>query len=186
MVSIDEIKKYIAIVLFLGIVKQLNIKDYWLKNTSIYGIDFVQSLMGYDRFTLIDKNLSLASIERNNICVRSVVASDTSKIIEYLNSTFKYLYTPSQVICINEAMCKYQERYNFKTYMPAKLIKEGIKFYILAESATSFVLKFKLYTGSYNPIKETVKNLLVDVKPLNHTLYMNNYYNSFELCENLR
>ncbi|KAF7700493.1 hypothetical protein CDIK_1069 [Cucumispora dikerogammari] len=70
--------------------------------------------------------------------------------------------------------------------MPAKLIKKGIMFYILTDSLTGFVLKFKLYTGSYNPIKEAVKNLLVYVKVFNHTLYMNNYYNSFELCKNLR
>ncbi|KAF7685399.1 PiggyBac transposable element-derived protein 4, partial [Cucumispora dikerogammari] len=125
-------------------------------------------------------------IEKNNIRVRRDVASDTSKIIEYLNSTFKYLYTPSQALCIDEGMCKYQGRYNFKTYMPAKPIKKSIMFYILADSATGFVLKFKLYTGSYNPIKKAVKNLLVYVKLLKHTLYMNNYYNSFELCENLR
>ncbi|KAF7685652.1 hypothetical protein CDIK_3600 [Cucumispora dikerogammari] len=62
MISIDEIKKYIAIVLFLGIVKQPNIKDYWLKDTSIYGNTFVLSLMGYNRFTLININLSLGSI----------------------------------------------------------------------------------------------------------------------------
>ncbi|KAF7691487.1 hypothetical protein CDIK_2574 [Cucumispora dikerogammari] len=70
--------------------------------------------------------------------------------------------------------------------MPAKAIKEDMKFYIIANSATSFVLKFKLYTGSYNPIKKTIKNLSVDVKLLNYTLYMVKDYNSFELCKNLR
>ncbi|KAF7686069.1 PiggyBac transposable element-derived protein 4 [Cucumispora dikerogammari] len=94
MVSIDEIKKYISIVLFLGIVKQPNINGYWLKYTSVYGNAFVKSLMGYIRFTLKFKNLSLVSIEKNNIRVKRDVSSDTSKIIDYLNSAFKYLYTP--------------------------------------------------------------------------------------------
>ncbi|KAF7685307.1 PiggyBac transposable element-derived protein 4 [Cucumispora dikerogammari] len=119
MISIDEIKKYIAIVLFLGIVKQSNINDYWLKYTSVYGNAFVQSLMGYIRFTLINKNLSLASIEKNNIRVKMDVASDTSKIIDYLSLVFEYLYTPSHGLCIDERMCKYERRYSFKAYMPA-------------------------------------------------------------------
>ncbi|KAF7692234.1 hypothetical protein CDIK_2424 [Cucumispora dikerogammari] len=82
-------------------------------------------------------------------------------------------------------MCKYQSRYNFKSYMPANSIKVGIMFYKLTDFATIFVLKFKLYTGFYNSIKETVKNINCHVKLFNYNLYMDNYYNSFKLCKNL-
>ena len=143
-------------------------------------------MLTYDRFTIINSNLSLSSVCKNDNSGGRDIDKDTKKIFDYLNAKFKQLYTPSQALSIDEGMCKYQGRYSFKTYMPAKPIKVGMKFYIMADSKTSFVTKIKLYTGKYSSIKETVKDLIVDVKSFNHTLYMDNYYNSIALCEELR
>ena len=68
------------------------------------------------------------------------------KIVSYLNNKLNELYTSNQELAIDERMCKYQGRFSFKTYMTAKPVKIGMKFYILADSKSSFVINFRLYT----------------------------------------
>ncbi|KAF7690706.1 hypothetical protein CDIK_2714 [Cucumispora dikerogammari] len=52
--SVREIKNFIAINLFMGIVRIYDIKTYWDKNINIYRSVFVQRLMSYVRFTEIN------------------------------------------------------------------------------------------------------------------------------------
>ncbi|KAF7696446.1 PiggyBac transposable element-derived protein 4 [Cucumispora dikerogammari] len=70
--------------------------------------------------------------------------------------------------------------------MPAKPIKVGMKFYLLADSKNSYIMNIELYTGKYSSIKDTVSDLLSNHTGKNHTLYIDNYYNSIALCEKLR
>ncbi|KAF7685115.1 hypothetical protein CDIK_4135 [Cucumispora dikerogammari] len=69
--------------------------------------------------------------------------------------------------------------------MPAKPIKVGMKYYILADAKTSFICNIKLYTDVYQSINDTVKCLIAPFLHKNHKLYIDNYYNSFKLCEEL-
>ncbi|KAF7690696.1 PiggyBac transposable element-derived protein 4, partial [Cucumispora dikerogammari] len=115
---------------------------YWDKNTNIYGSVFVQSLMSYVRFTEINTNLSLAKIHKSQPKEKRDIEKATTKIVSYYNNKFNELYIPNQEIAIVEGVCKYQGKFSFKTYMPAKFVKIEIKFYILANSKSSFVINF--------------------------------------------
>lgn len=186
LITISELKYFIAINFYMEIVKVNEIRSYWSSDVNKYGSKFIQDIMSYSRFTEINSNLSLASIDKSSDGFKRDIDVSTEKIINYLNNKFESLYLPNQEISIDEGMCKYQGRYGFKTYMPAKPIKVGIKFYLLADSKTSFICKFKLYSGKYQSIKDTVKELTFNYENKNHKLYMDNYYNSFSLCQELR
>ncbi|KAF7691543.1 PiggyBac transposable element-derived protein 4 [Cucumispora dikerogammari] len=185
-ITLHEIKIFIAINLYMGIVKINEIKTYWNKNICLFGSSFVQEKMSYVRYTEINTNLSLATVVKSDTSEKRDIGSATKKIIIYLNNKFNEIYTPNQELSIDEGMCKYQGRYSFKTYMPAKPIKVGMKFYLLADSKTSYIMNIKLYTGKYSSIKDTVSDLLSNHTGKNYTLYMDNYYNSIALCEDLR
>ncbi|KAF7687854.1 PiggyBac transposable element-derived protein 4 [Cucumispora dikerogammari] len=141
--------------------------------------------MSYVRFTEINTNLSLAKIHKSQPKEKRDIEEATKKIVSYLNNKFNELYTPNQELAIDEGMCKYQGRFSFKTYMPAKPVKIGMKFYILADSKSGFVINFRLYTGKYFSLKETICGLLTNHIGKNHTLYMDNYYNSVSLAQSL-
>jgi hypothetical protein len=128
----------------------------------------------------------LASIDADSECEKRDIEDSTKKIINYLNGLFQKLYSANQELSIDEGMCKFKGWYSFKTYMPLKPIKIGMKFYILTDSKTGYVYSFRLYTGNYVPIKNTVYDLLSGLEGKNHTLYMDNYYNSYDLCLVLR
>ncbi|KAF7685692.1 PiggyBac transposable element-derived protein 4 [Cucumispora dikerogammari] len=69
--------------------------------------------------------------------------------------------------------------------MAAKPVKIGMKFYILSVSKSGFVINFRLYTGKYSCLKNTICGFLTNYIEKNHTLYMDNYYNSASLAQSL-
>ncbi|KAF7688367.1 hypothetical protein CDIK_2944 [Cucumispora dikerogammari] len=61
-----------------------------------------------------------------------------------------------------------------------------MKFYIMTYSKTFFVCSMSLYTVISEPIKKTVKNLLINYTNKNHLIFTDNFYNSYDLCVELR
>ena len=68
-------------------------------------------------------------------------------LIEHLGERFEALYNPTQNVAVDEAMIKFQGRSSLKQYMPMKPIKQGIKVWVLADSANGYFHKFDIYTG---------------------------------------
>jgi hypothetical protein len=70
--------------------------------------------------------------------------------------------------------------------MPAKSVKVGIKFYFMTDSKRSFAYSFRLFNEKCPCMKDNVLNLVEDFGKKNHTLYMDNFYNSKYLFEKLK
>ena len=85
---------------------------------------------------------------------------------------------------IDEGMLKWRGRLFFCIYNKDKPTKYGIKAYILADSASGYCWNMDIYHGKRKSIKETVTGLLTNIcLGLEHSLYMDNWYNSVELSE---
>ncbi|KAF7670553.1 PiggyBac transposable element-derived protein 4, partial [Cucumispora dikerogammari] len=108
--------------------------------------------MSYKRYTEINTNISINSMNKNVASEKRNVDESVSKILQYVNKVSQSVFYSSVILSINEGVCKFQKGYSFKTYMPAKPIKVGIKYYILADAKTSFICNIKLYTGVYQSI----------------------------------
>ncbi|GFO46981.1 PiggyBac transposable element-derived protein 4 [Plakobranchus ocellatus] len=118
----------------------------------------------------------------------------------YLKQKFLEAYSLSQNLSFDEAICPYKGRLRFKVYNPMKPTKFGIKIYEVTESDSGYLLGMN--TGS---TAETTFHELVDLSDecstttkivvgllafcglLNkgHHVYLDNYYNSPELFEEL-
>ncbi|XP_066260434.1 piggyBac transposable element-derived protein 4-like [Euwallacea similis] len=57
------------------------------------------------------------------------------------------LYNPSENVTVNEQLVAFRGRCPFRQYMPSKPAKYGIKFWVLCDSATSYVWSIQPYTG---------------------------------------
>lgn len=66
-----------------------------------------------------------------------------------------------------------------------KITKYGILVRMLCDSITGYISLFKIYSGSKKPLKNTVTKLLENVTGKWHHLYVDNYYNSVDLAEDL-
>ncbi|KAF7685074.1 PiggyBac transposable element-derived protein 4 [Cucumispora dikerogammari] len=81
-------------------------------------------------------------------------------------------------------MMAFKGKMKNRVYNPMKSDKWGIKFYICAGSKTSYVLNLRIY-GEYATLNRTVHDLTVNLTGKNRKLFMDNYYNSFDLAKKL-
>ncbi len=184
-----EIKKFIAITLYMGINKLPNLKMYWEKGKSNdrfhFKNSFVVNTLSYARYTFLRSHFRLtffADKEDNN---KQLIIEKTSRIIGAINKLFRSVYVPSQKICIDEATIPFKGRCGAKVYNPQKPDKWGLKLYELCDSKNKYVYSIKFWNGKSTSLIDTVKFLLSGLEFCNYHLYMDNLYNSFENSLNL-
>lgn len=83
-------------------------------------------------------------------------------------------------------------RISFLQYLPAKPTKWGVKVWVLSDSHTGYIYKFKIYTGKddvRDPDKglsySVVMELMSDRVGMGHHLYTDNFYSSPQLFMDL-
>ncbi len=90
-------------------------------------------------------------------------------LIEHLGERFEALYNPTQNVAVDEAMIKFQGQSSLKQYnMPMKLIKRGIKVWVLADSANGYFHKFDIYTGKQKKRQVGLGEYVVKTCACNH------------------
>ena len=83
-------------------------------------------------------------------------------------------------------MLKWRGRLSFRVYNKDKPTKYGIKAYILTDSNSGYCWNMDIYYGQGKRLRDTVFGLLTNTYLQSwHSLYMDNYYNSVELSEEL-
>ena len=78
---------------------------------------------------------------------------------------------------------------HFKCYNPTKSHKVHIKAFVLAEGSSGYVPKWELYTGKCDNVSDKgatyVMRLLEDYQGSRYTVYLDNYYSSPVLFQDL-
>ena len=118
-------------------------------------------------------------------------------ILDVLSRTSLSNYSPSQELSIDEAMIKYKGHIRGKVCMPNKPIKAGIKVWCCCCSCCGYLCTFQVYEGKpIDPatgqstsekgmVARVVKDLVGPLSGLNHVVYMDNYFISGPLVEEL-
>ncbi|KOC69179.1 hypothetical protein WH47_07630, partial [Habropoda laboriosa] len=76
-------------------------------------------------------------------------------------------------------------RLSFRTYNPAKITKYGILVRMVCEGTTGYICNFDVYCAQGYRLNTTVHLLLQPFINLGHVVYMDNYYNSIQIAEEL-
>lgn len=91
------------------------------------------------------------------------------EITDVITRNCQNAYTVGQFVCIDERMAGFRGNCQFRTYLPSKPQKYGLKNWMLADCKNFYIKNFQLYTGKRGKTRETelgarvVKDL---VKPL--------------------
>ena len=95
---------------------------------------------------------------------------------------FGRLYKLEKELSFDEGMCPFKGKFKFRQFNPMKPNQFHIKLFQVCEASSGYVLAFDIYSG-----KKVVIGLLNSSKLLKsaHFIYMDNYYTSPELCEEL-
>lgn len=188
-VTLKDLRKFFTVLIHMSLVKKGSILDYW-STMDIVKCSFASSVMPRDRFLLM---LSFLHLNDNSTYIpRGNEGHDplhkVRPVYDHLRNKFKTLYTPTQDVSIDEAMCPWKGNINYRVYMKDKPTKWGIKLYELCESDSGYVFDFEIYCGFPGLSNRPVDVCLRLMEPLldkGFTLFTDNYYSCPELSNKL-
>ncbi|GBP26194.1 hypothetical protein EVAR_74956_1 [Eumeta japonica] len=111
-------------------------------------------------------------------------------IVDHFNKIMTNIYSPGKQLSLDESLVLWHGRLLFRQYIKNKRHKNGVKLYVLAEPE-GIVLNFQIYsdageeTSTVEHTQKIVLKLLEEKLDSGHSVYMDNYYNSYELAVKL-
>ena len=188
-VSAEEMRAVMAIIINMGVMSIPDLEAYWKTSWECY-IPFFHDVMGRNRFQEIFWNLHIPNPVQPTGRVDKV-----SLLLDHICSKSRLAFHLGKEVSVDETMVGFRGRVSFKQYCPKKPTKYGLKFFVLADSATGYVYNFVLYTGreitstlprtfSHLPIPgQFVMALMQDLLDRGHVVYTDRFYTSIPLAD---
>ena len=197
-----EMRKFIALIMLMGIVKKPEMNMYWSTSPLICTPLFSQ---------VMKRNRFFAIMQFWHFCDPSTsvpLAAPTDKmykirsVIDHLQQKFESTIIPEQNLALDEELLLFKGRLGFRQYMPLKRSRFRVKVFCVCESSTAYVYKFRVYGGKNAPnddMHATLPNdlprfgitdklvifMLNNLLDFGHTVYMDNFYNNVALANYL-
>lgn len=187
--DLSEFKVFLGLWFHMGNIKINRMQDYW-KTDDLFNLSCFPKHMSRNRFLLI---LRCLHFDKNPSQDEPRYGDRLHKIRfmqDYLNQKMAEIYYPKKNLSIDESMVLWRGRLAFRQYIKGKRHKYGMKLYVLAEP-NGLVLRNRLYSGAAGDLggkdhaHKVVLSLIEGLQLKGHALYMDNYYNSFSLCQKL-
>lgn len=185
----EEILVFFGLILHMGTIRLNRIQDYW-KTDELFGLRIFAASMSRNRFLLILRALHFAKNPEVNEKTPADRLYKIRNIINLFNSRMSEIYYPGREISLDESMVLWRGRLIFRQYIPNKRHRYGIKLYMIT-TPTGIVLKCLVYTGMLDDsggkghAEKVVMKLLDGILDVGHSVFMDNYYNTYELVKRL-
>lgn len=193
--SVNDAESFIAIQYCRGLYGKSHPAHFlWNKE---HGIPLFSKIMSRDRYLEILKYLRF---DNKSARVRVGPSADKFAPIRELFDLFvnncETKYTPSFSLTVDEQLLPLKSRCGFITFMPNKPDKYGLKFWVLAEVDTKYVVRVTPYLGAQEkfsrgnvPLAEAVvMDLVQPIKGKGYNVCTDNFFTSLplakKLCEN--
>ena len=202
-VTSSDIQLVFAHLIVMGLIKVPKLENYWTTN-EVTHIPFFGKYMSRNQFQNIFWNLHICNND-NYLPYGHANHDPLFKLRDFISmceTNFKFAYKPERELSVDEATCAFKGRLRFKCYNKSKPNKFHIKLFQVSEARSGYILGFDIYTGkgpntkfdSCNTIDsdctkttKTVFGMLEYLRLLDvgHHVYMDNFYTSPELFEEL-
>jgi len=180
--DIGEIKNFLGVVLWMGLVQLPSYDHYW--STSPVFHTNVGRVMSRNRFEIIMQMIHFMDNEQAD---KSNRLYKLGTLVEDLTENYNICYIPEESLCIDESVIPFMGRLLFKQYIKNKSHKYGVKIFKLCVPPC-YTLAMKVYAG-----KETDQNISVSAKVVldlaaeylnfGRTMYVDNWYTSVHLAD---
>ncbi|KAJ8352130.1 hypothetical protein SKAU_G00236060 [Synaphobranchus kaupii] len=196
-VSVQEMYRYLSLVLYMGLLRANNMATYWSRNR-LYKLAFTESVMPRRRFEAITWTLHMSDPveDAHNDRKRGSHGYDRlfrlRPLLDEIVMACKAFYHPHQALSIDERMVASKNCIGLKQYMKAKPTKWGFKLFVLADARNGYTCDYNIYQGKL--FTATGKGLsfdavidLLDVAHLGtgYHVYVDNFYTSAALFRHL-
>lgn len=185
----SEIKRFIALLLYTGIVHVPVYQDYWSIKTLYHGL-WARSIMSRNRFKALLSMIHVVdpSEEREGDKLKKI-----SPFIKYFRERCQTLFQPNRNLAVDERLVKSKHRSGIRQFIKNKPVKFGIKLWVIADSQTGYTCDFSVYTGSGDGILHSehglgygvVMSLSESFLNQGYHIFFDNFYTSVTLVNNL-
>jgi len=184
---------FLALTIQMGHGVRDKLTDYWSTLDQLY-TPFYSTMMKRDQYLHILRYLHFT--DNRNEPDRTYEMFDRlwkiRDLLEILNATFSKFYNPSDNLAIDEVIVSFKGRVIFKQYIPKKRKRFGIKIFKLCDS-TGYTCDMKVYLGKdrqrmaqhVTATHATVTELTRKIEGRGHNLYMDSFFSSPELFDDL-
>ncbi|XP_072143614.1 piggyBac transposable element-derived protein 4-like [Dermacentor andersoni] len=188
-VTPPEMLRFIALLMYMGIVQLPRLHLYWNTGT-IYGGLLPGKIMSRKRFFSLLAFLHVSDPEDDS----AASAGKLRKVLPLLreiNEASARFFQPREALSVDERMVKSKARSGIRQYIRDKVTKWGYKLWVLAESETGYTLQFFVYTGKrerpgpHGLAFDVVGKLCDKYLGQGYKIYMDNFYTSKHLFEHL-
>lgn len=181
--TVAEMYVFLALCLLMKHCHKHAINDYWSKDKTI-PTPLFGKYMSRDRFQILLRCLHFGSVQDRTPDDR------LWRVRHYMNDVigkFRDFYVPAQKLVVDESLILFKGRVPFKQYIPSKRNRFGLKFFVLCDCETGYVLHMILYSASDVDIPgndehgfsgSVVKTIMAPWMNKGHILYTDNYYTS--------
>ena len=190
-VTREEILGCLGLNIAMGFVSLQSIRDYWSREP-LLAHPWFGTVMSRNRFQQILRYLHM--VDNSQAVPSSSRTYDklwkVRPLIEIINDVSQSNFSLGRELSIDESMIGTKARISFLQYLPKKPTKWGVKVWVLSDSATGYIHKFKIYTGKDDAITHGLAysvftELMSELKNKGYHLYMENYYTSPKLVNDL-
>lgn len=182
--NMEEIKTFLAILVWMGLKRLPKLCSYWSKNP-LYE-NKVKCLMSRNRFELLLANLHFSDNEKRN---KELRLYKLEPLLEKLVSNFQRVIVPGEELCIDETIVPFRGRLSFRQYIKNKRHKFGVKVYKLCLDG-GYTYDLQIYCGNDKTENMSVPDSVVfrlanSLLDVGRTIYTDNFYTSVTLAHSL-
>lgn len=180
-----EIKQFLGLLMWMGLVQMPSLKDYWSLKI-MYKNSVAKNIMSRNRFELILRFWHFSDNEQ---------APENDRIFKVRNlilkivNNFQNAMEPEEMMAVDETMVPFRGRLKFKQYIPGKAHKYGIKLFKLC-GANGYTYNIQVYAGKgQNNGRGLGCNVVMNLTSLylnaGRTIITDNFYTSLNLANAL-
>ena len=185
-ISLAELKTVFGILIAMGITRMSDMRDHWSKRRFM-GTPDIADAITYNRFSEIKTAIRFYDKRSKD---NSSDVYKVKSILERIPTISKQLYTPSKHLSVDQSLVAFKGRSKFLLYMPLKSAKYGLKYFVVAEAKTGFMLDWRFFTTSNIVAHPFSENIVLDLTSYlqqnsGYHIYTDNFYTSLNLAYNL-
>ena len=191
-ITLPDMMTFIALTLQMGHNLRDTLRDYWSRLRQLH-TPFYGETMTRDRFLHILRFLHFTDNSQGpNQCEEYDRLWKLRTIFDTLNQAYAKFYNPSQHLAVGEVIVKFRDEVVFRQYVPKKRKCVGIRIYKLCDES-GYTYDMSVYMGQDSPsatdnmiaAHATVRHLTRRVEGLGHKIFMDKFFSSPRLFDDL-